>query len=680
MNRLYRDMPITAALIVAVLIIGLVLPGSIIWKFLAIAAFLLAAWMYCERIGIILLIASQSLFQTVFYYLGWTLGSHTDAWALAAGLLLLLPLLVWQPKKHQLPTESEEKPNWYWIIPLLVIGVLLGGGVVYASFRAATDVAIRSPWVMLPFWTIPACASLVIASLLAAWKSRSRLATAVLVSITSFAISAIAPALYELGFGFDGFLHRASEHIILDTGTLDPKPPYYIGQYVFTTWLARFSALDISLIDRWLVPVFFALIPFFFLSSRAKSRDLLGIPALLLLIPLAPFVATTPQSFAYIIGLISILISLDEELHPFAWLPLALWSIAIHPLAGLPFAAIAGALFCIRLGKNYGYKPITYSFAVLGVIAAGLSIPAAFLLLGSLSSNAVVWDWSRIIDMNEIWKSLSAFTPPQNRVALWADWSSLVGFLILPASILLAIISIFRDRDRRAYWIALLAAGCSLLAAGFILKAAGEFPFLIDYERGNYTDRLSIMANLIVAIPAAAGLGFLLSRLSRTHILTTCYVLCASYAWMGAQTYNALPRHDAAQASRGWSVGRSDIDAVRWIEQDAGKEPYTVLANQSVSAAAVQELGFKRYAGDVFFYPIPTGGALYQEFLQAVAPDPSFDAIQNAARLGESKIVYVVLNEYWWDAERVASKLSAQANSERDIKNGTVRVYKFLMK
>lgn len=668
MNRLYRDMPVTAALIVAVLIIGTVLPGSILWKTLAVAAIILAAWMHGERVGILLLLAAQSLFQTLFYYLGWHLNGHTDAWSLAGGLLVLLPFLIWTPKAQA--SSEQEKPDWRWSIPILAIGVLLGGGIVYASFRASTDLAIRSPWVMLPFWTIPATSSLIVASLLAAWKSNSRLVTAALVSITAFSITAIAPALYELGFGFDGFLHRASEQLILETGTLDPKPPYYIGQYVLTTWFARFASFDISLVDRWLVPVFFAIIPFFI-------RKKFSIASFLLLAPLAPFVATTPQSFAYIIGLIGILVSIDNDLHPVAWLPLALWSIAIHPLAGLPFAAVAGALFFVRTGKTYGYKPVAYAFAAFGVIAAGISIPAAFFLLGSVSANAVTWDFSRLADVSEILKSLSVLVPPQNRVALWADWSSLVGFLILPSSFILSGIAILKEKESRAYWIALFSASVLLIAAGFILKAAGEFPFLIDYERGNYADRLSVMANLIMAIPAAAGLGFLLSRLSRTHIIAVCYVFCAMYAWFGAQTYNALPRHDAAQVSRGWSVGRSDIDAVRWIEQDAGTEPYTVLANQSVSAAAVQEFGFKRYAGDIFFYPIPTGGELYQEFLQSVAPDPSFDAIQNAARLGQSKVVYVVLNEYWWDAERVASKLSERADAEREIKNGTVRVYKF---
>ena len=86
-----------------------------------------------------------------------------------------------------------------------------------------------------------------------------------------------------------------------------------------------------------------------------------------------------------------------------------------------------------------------------------------------------------------------------------------------------------------------------------------------------------------------------------------------------ALSYNALPRHDALVTGRGWSTGAADQEAVKLIEYDADGKPYTVLANQSVSAAAVDLLGFKRYSttndGDVFFYPIPTGGPLYETFL-----------------------------------------------------------------
>lgn len=676
MNRLYRDLPISAGLAAAVLIIGLVLPGSIAWKVTAAIAYIACAWIFGERlapkpagrewIGLFAVFAAQSLVQTALYYAGVHLSNATDAWSLAGAILLMMTTFLWIPAESPEDTQLASH-DWKWAVPLISIGLVFCAVVIYGAFRRATADSIRTPWPLLPNWTIPAIAGLWIAGLIAAWKSNAKTAVGALVSFAALAVAAIAPALYKIGFGFDGFLHRASEQLILQTGTLSPKPFYYIGQYVFTTWLSRMSGLDLASIDRWLVPLAFATIPLFLLL--ANKKQLFSVPAFLLLVPLAPFVATTPQSFAYVIGLIAVILALSEDVHPLGWLPFALWSIAIHPLAGLPFAAIACAMILIRLKQK--------TLAGICILLAGISIPAAFLVLGQFSSNAVAWDWSRLIDSSQLSQIWNAVSPPQNRVAFWEDWSSLIAFLILPASFALSVLAVIKDKTRRASWIALLAASCLLLAAGFVLKAAGDFPFLIDYERGNYADRLFVIAGLIAAFPASIGFGWLLSRISRLHILTACTVLCVGYAWMGAQAYNALPRHDAAIVSHGWSVGSADIDAVRWIDQDAGNEVYTVLADQTVSAAAVQELGFKRYIGDIFFYPIPTGGPLYQDFLQAVDSNPSTEAIADAAKLGHSKTVYVVLNDYWWDFENVAGKLSSMSGDERDFGNGSVRVFKF---
>jgi hypothetical protein len=133
-------------------------------------------------------------------------------------------------------------------------------------------------------------------------------------------------------------------------------------------------------------------------------------------------------------------------------------------------------------------------------------------------------------------------------------------------------------------------------------------------------------------------------------------------------------------ASHGWSASASDLEAVRWIDRDAENKPYTVLANQSVSAVAVRELGFKRYAeNNVFFYPIPTGGSLYQVFLKMVGTDTSTDTVREAGKLGESKLVYVVLNDYWWDAQKVGDRLAALAQQKMDFDDGKGRVYKFIL-
>ena len=156
-----------------------------------------------------------------------------------------------------------------------------------------------------------------------------------------------------------------------------------------------------------------------------------------------------------------------------------------------------------------------------------------------------------------------------------------------------------------------------------------------------------------------------------------------------ALSYNALPRHDALVTGRGWSTGAADQEAVKLIEYDADGKPYTVLANQSVSAAAVDLLGFKRYSttndGDVFFYPIPTGGPLYETFLRMTYGEPSRDTAKDAAKLGGTDLVYVVLNSYWWKAPQVAESLRAVADKDWSVPPQTeegwkLRVFKFDLK
>jgi hypothetical protein len=249
--------------------------------------------------------------------------------------------------------------------------------------------------------------------------------------------------------------------------------------------------------------------------------------------------------------------------------------------------------------------------------------------------------------------------------------------LQLPIMFLASIFAIWKNRDDRRESIILFSSATLVVIAGLVLQAAGEFPFLIDYERGNYADRLFVIASLILLIPALGGLSRALARIPRLGLAPALLLLALIPAGISANAYTSLPRHDAANVSRGWSVGRADIEAARWIDRDATGSPYTVLANQSVSAAAVQELGFKRYAGEVFFYPIPTGGPLYQKFLDIMDINSNIDPVREAARLGQTKLVYVVLNDYWWDASKVAEHLSAMADRQESFRDNRVRVYRF---
>lgn len=620
-------------------------------------------------IGLAVILAVQSVFQVACYYIGWKLGPVTDA--LSLSLTLVLGQLLFSFKKDEIRDDepNPEKPSYSWIAVTLVPALIAFGFVLRAASLNATTDSIRTPWPLLPVGIIAALALIPLCAWLAAWKAKSRVTVIALIGLSVAAVALIAPLLYSIGFGFDGFLHVASEKIVAETGTLDPKPLYYMGQYVFVTWLSRLTNLPLEAVDRFLVPLLAGLLPLLLLLTPKTEQRGWRDAAFLLFIPLASFVATTPQSFAYILGIAALLSALDSSPnrpHPAIALAFAAWSLTVHPLAGLPFACATLALLTSRRAVSW-----------LFVIAAGLAIPVSFLIISRGASTTITWDFSRLLDVGTWMQSLSALVPPRNRVALWPDWTAIVLFLSFPVAFVSACLAAWKDIGQRKTWMLLIGSAIACIIAGLVMRAAGDFAFLIDYERGNYADRLFLIALFLLVPAAAAGAGRLLALLETASALSVVTLFVGLGAWHGAQAYAALPRHDAANVSRGWSVGKSDIEATHWIEQDAQGQAYTVLANQSVSAAAIREYGFKRYVDDIFYYPIPTGGPLYQVYLAAVGTEPSLETIREAGQLGKSDLVYVVLNDYWWDAQRVGEDLSVIANKETASSDGRVRMFRF---
>jgi hypothetical protein len=160
--------------------------------------------------------------------------------------------------------------------------------------------------------------------------------------------------------------------------------------------------------------------------------------------------------------------------------------------------------------------------------------------------------------------------------------------------------------------------------------------------------------------------------------------------------YLAYPRQDDHYNSRFYSVGQHDLDAVDWIEKEA-EDSYVVLANQQIGAAALGRFGFSRYyapncqalsestdtvlsecpENEIFYYPIPTGGPLYQYYLAMVYDYPARATAQEAARLTGVSEVYLVINDYWWAAGRLRPEASSEADSELEFGQGAVSVYKY---
>jgi len=692
------------------LALSFVLPASadLIRLFLIVVIFLYHAYLLGRHLlrerngiatlalGMVLLAGIQSMVQTAWYYLGGMLGVTSDAGALFISVVIVHLLCVAIPAR-----EDEEVPEPFSFIlsrrvlcsaGLLLLGLTTASWCIRAAARAGTVESIRTPWPLLPDGMLAMILIGWLACIASVVLIRSRLAAAIQTGLALLPTLAIAPLVYRIGYGFDGFLHIASERVLLMTGTLTPKPLYYIGQYVFTTWIARLTHVPISDIDRWLVPVATALLlPLVAWFALPRRNGVAGFLALGL-IPLGAFVATTPQAFAYLLGLSALFLSTRNEgehigspllgtrysIHPLASLLLIGWSIAAHPLAGIPFLFVTLAVLAGRISQT----TLRRTARIVALLLAACAVPLMFAILNLRGGTSIVWNLDSILSLEPWSGRLASFIPfIGNHFVLWPAWASLAQQALPLILLLLAILSAREERKsgKNGSALTLITAAILLWISGTALSATGDFTFLIDYERGNYADRLNALA-IFCLIPATIpALGRLLERIRQQSKMLAAAFLGGLALFMTGLAYDSLPRHDALVTGRGWSTSKDDIEAVTLIDRDAAGRPYTALANQSVSAAAVSQLGFKRYAGDVFFYPIPTGGPLYETYLRMTYNEPSRDTVADAAKLGKTDLVYIVVNTYWWKADQVSEQIEALADRSWSIHDGAVNVYAFEM-
>ena len=273
------------------------------------------------------------------------------------------------------------------------------------------------------------------------------------------------------------------------------------------------------------------------------------------------------------------------------------------------------------------------------------------------------------------------------RYQLVLDFAYHLGFnlpLIYLSVALLGIALAYR-RDKLHCASAFLITALVLIGDGLLLKRLIPFSFLITYERSSYADRLFELGAFFLIPFVAVTLHRFYKRLLTTQpiIVAAWMLLVASFYVTGL--YLTYPRFDTYAYDRGYSTSSHDLKAVRAIDEQA-KTPYIVLANQAVSAAALRELGFKAYypgqgsvAGQqVFFYPIPTGGPLYQKYLAMVYQSPSRATALEAMNLAGVSEAYFVLNDYWFNAKGIAEAAQKIADSWQVIDGGKVYIFKYV--
>lgn len=519
--------------------------------------------------------------------------------------------------------------------------------------------SVRSPWLVISpenlIWLfIPVVCAAVLMGKREDGASPVRTAAGFgVIVITLFSALSFAAAAYPLGFGFDPFLHRATIQHIAEYGTITPKPLYYIGAYVIELFAMKVLHLPLMLVDAYLIPLLAAtLIPaaVFLRAERAGGASPALTAEMLLFLPIAAFVQTTPQALAFVFTTIAVLIGSGstQKSTPTAAI-FAIAALAAHPIAGLP------AVFFVALtvAAKRGVK--NPSFAIVAGIAT-IILPLAFIAQSVKAHMPLGLHFPTLANGFGAAKPLLPWV--STHFNAWGDTAYLVIGNMFIVTVVLGIVGAWRMHKMAPQatpvqqWVPLICAGIAF-SNFLILGLFFNFPFLISYERTDFAARMLTLTALFLlpyiphAMTRAEGGASPALTAKRAFAVAIIGIVFVS------TVYGSFPRYDAYASSAAFNVTRADFDAVAAIDKYAAGRDYVVLANQATSSAAISELGFKKYYhGDIYFYPIPTGGPLYQLYLN-MADAPTTAIIEQARRLTGTQLVFFVMDDYWWDSKRV---------------------------
>jgi hypothetical protein len=619
-------------------------------------------------------------------------------------------------KQEESSVEHQLSTNIKYSVFILTCYFLLLTFNFLILFQSSTSASIISPWQTVPwyFWlTFTANTILLIAIILK--NSLSNFIYWSLVIGYWLLCFSIAVIIYQIGFGFDPFIHQATEKLIDATGAVNPKPWYYLGQYALIVILHKLTFVPIVWLDKLLVPALAALTLPYALYQAAKNftadERVTRLTSLLALVfPFATFTITTPQNLANLFLIIAILLSLVKSnqnktlvTHYSLLITLSLAALLTHPIAGIPAVIFVIMLFpfchceesraarddvaispCVALKTGLLLRPRRIAmtryifYFLLLTSASALSLPFAFYLNNKTNSviNAVSDTTSQIT-----WQLPKLFFSGTENFLL--NFVYLYGFnigIIITAFVIIGIIIYIRHSSLVTRHLPYLLMSLSLLVS-YLLTKTIDFGYLIDYERSNFSDRILIIA-VYFALPfILLALTKLIEVILRQERVVKFLFLCFLVILLSCSLYFSYPRYDDYYNSRSFSASQTDVDAVNWINQDAGNNNFIVLANQQVSAAALREFGFKKYfltaSGQVFYYPIPTGEKLYQYYLDMVDKNADKKTALAAADFVGADTVYFVINNYWFGFDKILAEAALGADVVQNIDNGKIYIFKY---
>jgi len=497
----------------------------------------------------------------------------------------------------------------------------------------------------------------------------------ILIALHYFLTTGIALIIYRLGYGFDPFIHQTTEQVIFTKGLIMPKPFYYLGQYSLIVFLAHFLQISIEWIDKLLLPVLLsAILPYTICKSIKKTfilpRNICHLLSLsFLFLPFALFIATTPQALANLSCISIIFLSLlyleDKQIPFLSLILLALTTLAMHAISGIPIIIYLVLIYLIK-NKNLAAKIILPIFAALSALA----LPIALLINSFISIYKISWQPNSINFID--WPNI--FT---TQYKIIFDLAYLYRNSIYWICILVTIatlIYLIRQKKARIFSASLLTF--LILVINAVLLNFVKVNFIIEYEQGDFAKRIWQSAFYFLLPIICYGLYIFIQKCWQKNIIYKLFLIFLLSNFITFSLYLSYPRYDDYENSKFINVSAVDFQAVEYIENDSQDENYIVLSNQMTSVAALKIFGFTKYYNDNYFYPIPTGGPLYDYYEKMLYTDTSRETMEQAMDFAGVKLAYFILPTYL----KTFNTLDQKAQKSSDITfniDDKIYIYKY---
>jgi len=559
---------------------------------------------------------------------------------------------------------------------LLVLAYLTTAAIGFAMLYAGQTIrSIQAPWQTVPS---PFFLFYFLATAILIWYSlrARRLKLPLLLLIThSFLSLSVALIVYQIGYGFDPFIHQAAERIIALTGTISPTPLYYLGQYSLVIFLNKILLVDLVLLDRLLVPVLAAIMlptmTFFVFSHWIKKRFALLLSISMLAIPFGSFIMTTPQNLANLLFIITILLSLlyfRGKIPISALFFLSIATLAVHPIAGIPLIVTVFLLGLFR--SMYDSYSSHLQLFILVAIVFSFALPFAFLLNGAQ------------VDLSLASLELSTLKPVElvSHSDLGLDIVYFINNNKAFLTIVLLIIGLWQLRKQKLLLnnSPYLIASAVVLLNFVIVRYFMTFPDLRDFDESAFTARLGLLTFYVILPIVLIGIYTIIKRLADRDSISRAFMIFALAGLVSTSLYLSYPRIDQYQPAKFFSLSSSDIKAVNFIEQTAEPE-HIVLANQMIGVAAIKEYGFKKYYHNQFYYSMPNGTPrtfydFYLEMIHSGAKKETMVAAMDEAGVNQA---YFVLNKYWRNFDKIVVAAAQTADEIHLIDDGQVTIFTY---